>query len=147
MISNTDQVFLLHAQEIAKESDCLFQSVGAVLAFNSGLVSVGFNHTADDLLNCKSQRFCRSAGSHCGNSGQPSRALHAEVAAILSAYEFGKSPRDCTLYCTHPPCLNCLKVMAAAGVARVVYTGQPITDSIRHEFHSVLAIEAVAVGQ
>ena len=143
MLSHNDREFLALAKIAATGSTCIYQSVGAVLAKGDRWLSSGCNHVPEGLESCHRRGYCRTQGTDCGNSGLPSRALHAEATAILQSPEC----QGATLYCTHQPCLNCLKVMAGAGVARVVYVGQPITDSIRHEFHSVLAIEAVPVGE
>lgn len=45
------------------------------------------------------------------------RIVHAEANALLSAQE---PVRGMTVYVTHPCCLQCAKMMAAAGVRRVV---------------------------
>jgi len=56
------------------------------------------------------------------------RVIHAEMNAILQAKE---SVHGCTVYITHPPCKDCAKHMAAAGIVRVVcFT----SDDIRTRF-------------
>ena len=49
------------------------------------------------------------------------RAVHAEVAAVLSAGRIGVSVVGATMYATHRPCYRCERFLAAAGVIRVVY--------------------------
>lgn len=49
------------------------------------------------------------------------RAVHAEVAAVLSAARTGATTLGATLYTTHSPCYRCARFLAAAGVARVLY--------------------------
>jgi dCMP deaminase len=46
------------------------------------------------------------------------RILHAEANALLFAQSRFKNSR---LYCTYSPCRECLKLMAAAGVTKVVF--------------------------
>lgn len=43
--------------------------------------------------------------------------VHAEANAIATA---SSSLRDCTLYCTHSPCVECAKLIVTAGITRVV---------------------------
>ena len=46
-------------------------------------------------------------------------AVHAEVRAILTA---GDRVRDCALYTTTFPCMQCAEALAEAGISKVVYT-------------------------
>jgi len=46
------------------------------------------------------------------------RVIHAEMNALLNCKE---SVKGMTLYITHPPCENCAKHVAAAGIERVVF--------------------------
>ncbi len=63
------------------------------------------------------------------------RVIHAEMNAILQAKE---SVMGCTLYITHPPCKDCAKHVAAAGIVRIVcYT----SDDIRTRFNIDRSIE------
>lgn len=49
------------------------------------------------------------------------RAVHAEMAAILACSRSGISLQDGTLYCSTFPCHNCAKHIVHAGLRRVVY--------------------------
>lgn len=49
------------------------------------------------------------------------RAVHAEMAAILACSRSGISLQDATLYCSTFPCHNCAKHIVHAGLRRVVY--------------------------
>lgn len=49
------------------------------------------------------------------------RAVHAEMAAILSCARMGISLQDSTLYCTTFPCHNCAKHIVGSGIKRVVF--------------------------
>lgn len=49
------------------------------------------------------------------------RAVHAEMAALMSCMRSGVSPMGGVLYCTTFPCHNCAKHIIAAGISRVVY--------------------------
>jgi cytidine deaminase len=49
------------------------------------------------------------------------RAVHAEMAALMSCARSGASPVDGVLYCTTFPCHNCAKHIIAAGISKVVY--------------------------
>lgn len=63
------------------------------------------------------------------------RAVHAELAALMSCTRSGVSPRDGTLYCTTFPCHNCAKHIVAAGIVSVVYV-EPYPKSKAKDLHS-----------
>jgi deoxycytidylate deaminase len=64
-----------------------------------------------------------------------SRAIHAEMDAILSAARSGVSTKSSTLYCTTYPCHNCARHLVSAGVSRVYYI-EPYVKSLATELHS-----------
>lgn len=63
------------------------------------------------------------------------RAVHAEMAALMSCASRGAPTRGLTLFCTTFPCHNCTKHLVAAGVARVVFI-EPYPKSRAVELHS-----------
>jgi deoxycytidylate deaminase len=70
-----------------------------------------------------------------------SRAVHAEMEALLSCARNNNSTRGATLYSTTFPCHNCAKHIIASGIVRVVYI-EPYPKSKTAEFHS----DAVTLG-
>lgn len=63
------------------------------------------------------------------------RAVHAEMEALLSAARVGISVRGATLYTTTFPCHNCAKHIVDAGIARVVFI-EPYPKSLAIELHN-----------
>jgi deoxycytidylate deaminase len=49
------------------------------------------------------------------------RAVHAEMAALMTCVRQGVSARNCTLFCTTFPCHNCAKHIIAAGISEVLF--------------------------
>ena len=70
------------------------------------------------------------------------RAVHAEMAAILSATRRGQSVKGATLYCTTFPCHECARHIVAAGIDRVVYI-EPYPKSRVAQLHP----DSIALGQ
>jgi deoxycytidylate deaminase/dephospho-CoA kinase len=64
-----------------------------------------------------------------------SRAIHAEMGAVLSAARSGISPVGGTLYCTVYPCHNCARHLVTAGIHKVLYV-EPYVKSLAAELHS-----------
>ena len=116
--------FSFYAQAIAKKSTCLYQQVGAVVVQGDEIVGEGVNHNPLGWETCTQRGYCSVPGHTCGTQQQPSRAIHAELAAIAQA---GHRARGATLYCTHKPCENCLKIAAAFGIRSVIYPGPPLS--------------------
>lgn len=122
----SDQRFMRMAQSVARLSQCRAVQVGAVLVVKGEAVATGYNATPLITDGCMALGYCRPGHSRCTNPGAPpSRAVHAEVSAIASAARRGIPTQGAELFCTLEPCLSCLKLIVAAGVARVVY-GDPL---------------------
>lgn len=63
------------------------------------------------------------------------RAVHAEMAALMSCARSGASTVGGTLYCTTFPCHNCAKHIVAAGIQTVVYV-EPYPKSKAKDLHA-----------
>lgn len=82
-----------------------------------------------------------------GNTGirdliEFSRAVHAEMDALMACCRIGVSARGGTLYCTTFPCHICAKHIIDAGIQRVVYI-EPYPKSLAKELHG----DAIAVEE
>ena len=53
--------------------------------------------------------------------GHEQATVHAEQNAVADAARRGSSVEGCVAYVTHFPCINCAKILAAAGIAEVRY--------------------------
>jgi deoxycytidylate deaminase len=62
------------------------------------------------------------------------RAVHAEMAALLSCLRTGTSTRRATLYTTTFPCHNCARHIIASGIRKVVYI-EPYAKSKASALH------------
>lgn len=57
----------------------------------------------------------------CVRDGHEQATVHAEQNAVADAAKRGVSLMGATVYITHFPCINCAKILAAAGVGAVKY--------------------------
>lgn len=64
-----------------------------------------------------------------------SRAIHAEMTAVIAAARSGVSTAGTCLYVTTYPCHNCARHLVAAGVSKVYYI-EPYVKSLAIELHS-----------
>ncbi len=53
--------------------------------------------------------------------GHEQATVHAEQNAVADAARRGSSVEGCVAYVTHYPCINCAKILAAAGIAAIKY--------------------------
>ncbi len=63
------------------------------------------------------------------------RAVHAEMAALMSCARLGVSAKGRLLYCTTFPCHNCAKHIVAGGISEVVFI-EPYPKSRALQLHS-----------
>lgn len=72
--------------------------------------------------------------SRIGGLTEFSRAVHAEMAALLDAARRGVAVSGHTLHTTTFPCHNCAKHVVSAGLTRVVYI-EPYPKSLAQDLH------------
>mgnify|MGYP005844507387 CR=1 FL=1 len=95
------------ALEAAAKSECKKRKVGAVAVNYTGdldAVATGCNYNV----------FGEPCEDIHGNTCQDVR--HAEVAALLSFKDKHPTLQPTHIFVTHPPCKDCLKVIARAGI-------------------------------
>lgn len=105
---------------MAERATCDRQHVGAVLVRERRILATGYNGAPRGLPHC-TEVGCLLYGEHC------TRAVHAELNALLQCARFGVAADGATLYCTHTPCVECAKALINAGVREVVYR-RPYAD-------------------
>lgn len=131
-----DLYFLGVAEAIAERADCTRAKVGAVIVKHHRIVSTGYNGSPAGERGCLTDGACPRGRLHdelaaginesAVQSGFSSYdtgpgaciAVHAEANAIIYA-EYSRC-RGATLYCTHAPCLGCMKLIRGAGIVQVI---------------------------
>ena len=53
--------------------------------------------------------------------GHEVATVHAEANAISYAARCGTETKDCSIYITHFPCLDCFKLIVSAGIKKIYY--------------------------
>jgi len=129
-----DKVMMETAHLWAKESYCKRRQVGCVIAKDGRIISIGYNGTVSGVENvCEKKCIsCTGTGFYselqescnvCGGIGVVTNDLvmHAEQNALMFSTKNGISTDGCTAYVTTSPCEHCSKLLASAGIVRVVY--------------------------
>lgn len=124
---NWNEHFLEFAVLASNRSNCIKRKVGAVITESNIIISTGMNGTPSGIINCY-QGGCKRCNSNIKSGEQLENCvcLHAEENAILHARQ---DLSKCTLYCTHKPCLGCLKRIIQVGIKTVYYKlDYPVSD-------------------
>ena len=107
------QMLLEIATTVSKRSTCLRLQVGAVVAIEGRVLSMGYNGSPSGLEHC-SFEYCK-IDSPC------KRTIHAEANAIAFAARHGVPIKGSELFVTHSPCLDCAKLIINSGIVKVTY--------------------------
>lgn len=106
-----DQWFMVQAYVASLRSTCKKLHVGAVfVSKDKRILSSGYNGFPAGCPHVSHER-----------NGHEIRTIHAEQNAISYAARKGIAIEGSCVYVTHFPCINCTKVILAAGVREVVY--------------------------
>jgi dCMP deaminase len=109
-----DEYFMATAVLIASRSDCERLHVGCVIVTGGGrknrLVAAGYNGYLPGVPHASRMR-----------DGHEQATVHAEQNAVADAARRGSSVEGCVAYVSHYPCINCAKILAAAGIAELKY--------------------------
>jgi len=102
------------AMLMASRSNCERLHVGCVIVTGgrrrNRLVAAGYNGFLPGSAHVSRLR-----------EGHEQATVHAEQNAVADAARRGSSVEGCAAYVTHYPCINCAKILAAAGIAEIKY--------------------------
>jgi dCMP deaminase len=107
------------AVDLAQKSHCVKAQVGAVLAKDTRIISIGYNGPPAGTHNCDEEWPVNGCPRDSRNSC--SLALHAEENAILYAIKNGAQIQGATLYCTLSPCIACARLILTSGIKNVFF--------------------------
>ena len=105
-----DEYHMAHAVLTGSRSNCERLHVGCVIVKDQRLVSAGYNGFLP-----------KAPHESCVRHGHEQATVHAEQNAIAYCAKAGASANQATAYVTHMPCVNCAKILAASGIAKIVY--------------------------
>jgi dCMP deaminase len=133
-----DEYFMRIAVEVASRATCDRKHVGAVLVRDKSILATGYNGSIRGLPHCDEE-------GHMMEDGHCVRTIHAEANAVIQAARHGVRIEAATTYVTASPCWGCFKMLANAGIARIVF-GEFYRDPRIFHFASRLGIELVALN-
>jgi dCMP deaminase len=130
-----DDYFLGIARQTATRATCDRKHVGAVLVRDKTILSTGYNGSIRGLPHC-------DEAGHMMENGHCERTVHAEANAIIQAARNGVRIDGATIYTTASPCWACFRLIANAGIVKIVF-GEFYRDQQIFEHAAMLRIELV----
>ena len=122
-----DKYFLGICAAVAERADCTRRKVGAVIVNDHRIVSTGYNGAPAGHRGCLTDGACPRGrmtkeevlpGSSYDTGPGSCIGLHAEQNAVIYG-DYGKM-RHGIIYVTDYPCAGCLRMVAGAGILRIV---------------------------
>lgn len=119
-----DLYFMRIASVAASRATCPRKQVGAVIVRERRVLSTGYNGSIAGQPHC-TEIGCMMVDNHC------ERTIHSEANALVQAARNGVNIDGATIYVTASPCFNCFKLIAGAGLKRIVFGELYRDDRIR----------------
>ena len=130
-----DAYFMATALLMASRSSCERLQVGCVIVsggeHRNRIIAAGYNGFLPGAPHRSRVR-----------DGHEQATVHAEQNAICDAARRGVSLEGATVYITHFPCINCAKILSAAGIRCIKYHSDYRNDELVEE---ILAESHVAL--
>jgi dCMP deaminase len=130
-----DEYFMNIAKEVATRSTCDRKHVGAVVVRDKSILATGYNGSVRGLGHCDDE-------GHLMEDGHCVRTVHAEANAIVQAARNGMRIEGAGIYVTASPCWGCFRLIANAGIERIVF-GEFYRDQKIFDVSQKLGIELV----
>ena len=134
-----DVYFMDIAKVVATRATCDRKHVGAVIVRDRSILATGYNGSIRGLGHCDEE-------GHLMEDGHCVRTVHAEANAIVQAARNGVRLDGAMIYVTASPCWGCFRLIANAGISRVVY-GEFYRDARVFEVAAKLKIELVSLAK
>jgi dCMP deaminase len=134
-----DEYFMEIAKQVASRATCDRKHVGAVLVRDRIILSTGYNGSIRGMPHCDEV-------GHLMENGHCVATVHAEANSVLQAARTGVRIEGSSLYTTASPCWPCFKLVANAGIVRIVY-GEFYRDPRIFDVAARLDIELVSLEE
>jgi len=117
----------------------IFVAMGAAAVKTDRIIlATGYNGSIRGLAHCDDE-------GHMMEDGHCVRTVHAEANAIAQAARNGVRLDAAAIYITASPCFGCFKLIANAGLSRIVF-GEFYRDERIFDFSKQLSIELTHVA-
>lgn len=124
-----DEYFMVIAKVVSTRSTCNSRHTGAVVVKDKQILATGYNGAMPGCEHCIDKTM-PDGGVYCERRAKNVLDLdkynfcvasHAESNAISQAANKGISLNGGIIYTTLFPCFNCFKMIAVAGIKKIIY--------------------------
>jgi len=129
-----DEYFIQMATLASTRSPCERLHVGCILTKDNRVISQAYNGY---LPGCPHEQKIIFGPD---NEKHEMATVHAEQNAITDCAKRGVSCAGATAYITHYPCINCMKMLCAAGIKNIKYTNDYHNDPLVPYFTKVSGV-------
>lgn len=129
-----DEYFIKIAQLTSKRSNCIKRQVGCIIVKDNRILSLGYNGTPQNTLNCYEGGCLRcNLNLTAGSNLDLCMCIHAEENALL--FTSKQNLEDSILYVTLSPCIGCVKKILQCKIKKVFYIEEysQDLDKIAHD--------------
>jgi dCMP deaminase len=120
-----DSYFMKITRVVAERATCVKRQVGAIVVKDNRILTSGYNGSPKGTKHCAETGCLRQQMNvPSGQRHELCRGLHAEQNAIVQAAWHGVKIEGSSMYCTHQPCIICVKMMINAGIVHLIYSGE-----------------------
>src|ERR1700682_3476350 len=138
MRADWDSYSMQIATVVASRATCDRKHVGALLVRDRMILSTGYNGSIRGMPHC-------SEVGHMLENGHCVATIHAEANAILQAAKNGVGIDGADIYTTASPCWPRFKLIANAGIRRIVF-GEFYRDERIFDVARTLGIQLVELA-
>ena len=111
-------------------SPCSRLQVGCLFVKENRIIAQGYNGF---LPGCPHKSIVRD--------NHEQSTIHAEQNTITDCAKRGVSCKECDVYITHYPCINCMKLLCASGVNKIYYINDYKNDDLVPYFSDISKIK------
>lgn len=133
-----DSYFMEIARVVSSRATCDRKHVGAAIVRDRMILSTGYNGSVRGLPHC-------DEAGHMMEDNHCVATIHAEANALIQAARNGVAIDGATIYTTASPCWPCFKLIANAGIRRIVF-GEFYRDDRIFDMAAQLGMELVGLG-
>jgi dCMP deaminase len=125
-----DEYFKQLVKLTATRSPCSRLQVGCLFVKENRIIAQGYNGF---LPGCPHKSVVRD--------NHEQATIHAEQNTITDCARRGVSCKECDVYITHYPCINCMKLLCASGVNHIYYINDYKNDELVPYFSDISKIK------
>ena len=118
----------------ATRSSCHRLNVGCILISDNRIIAQGYN---GHLPGCPHISVMEN--------GHEIATIHAEQNALIDCAKRGVSCNGCKAYITHYPCINCTKLLLAAGIKEIFYINDYRNNPLVQQFCELMKCRLIKV--